>query len=182
MSADHVVAGTGSRSLRVAPREAQVQAWDRCRAAVRGLHDRHGDRLVLMSGCAEGWDEVIARVAATERVRLWAAVPNRGYGAHYWGRNSLTGRDRSREFADILAAAWRVTYVMEDVHGTNGLYLDGVHSNFVRNYWMVDTAAEFLVWDPTSRGTAHCLAVIRKAGKPYRVLSDHQPALIPETS
>lgn len=36
---------------------------------------------------------------------------------------------------------------------------------------MVATAHEFLVWDPTSSGTAHCLTAIKRAGKPYEILS-----------
>jgi hypothetical protein len=134
-----------------------------------------GGRLVVMSGCAEGWDACVAWTAIRAGIRLWAAVPNRGYGAHYWGRKSLTGRDQLPEFERILAAAWRVTYVMEEIHGTSALYLDGLHSNFVRNTFMVDKAQEFVVWDPSSRGTAHCLAEIKRAGKPFRVLSAEVP-------
>lgn len=179
MTGDYIVAGTGSRSLRVADRAVQVDAYNRCRAAVAALRAEHGDRLVIMSGMAEGWDELLARVALAERVRLWAAVPNRGYGTHYWGRNSLTGRDRSGEFGAILAAAWKATHVMEEIHHAKGLYLNGVHSNMVRNDWMVSVAHRFLVWEPTSRGTDHCFKALRRAGLPYAILSeDPQPALM----
>lgn len=168
---DWIIAGTGSRSLRIAPREVQVAASDLMTAKVEQLRAVHGDRLVIMSGVAEGFDELLAVTALKMDVRLWAAVPNRGYSAYYWQRKSVTGMPRMPAFLKLTTAAWRVTYVMEDVHGRRGLYLNGVHSNFVRNLFMVDTAAEFLVWDPTSRGTEHCLKAIERARKPYEILS-----------
>lgn len=181
---DYVVAGTGSRSLQVAPVEVKRAAANLTADALAGLVEAHGDRLVVMSGMAEGFDACLAYTALRAGVRLWAAVPNKGFGGHYWGRNSLTGRDRLAEFVGILAAAERVTFVMEEIHGTTRLHLDGVHANFVRNSWMVNGgpdgfagADEFVVWDPTSRGTAHCLAEIRRAGKPFRVLSEPAEAL-----
>ena len=174
---DYVVAGTGSRSLEIADPALPDLAAREIHRALRLLHFQHRDRLVVMSGCAEGFDYLLAWMALRLKMRLWCAVPNRGYGAHYWGRSSLTGRNRLAEFEGILARAWRVTHVMEDIHQARGLYLDGVHANFVRNTWMVGQADEFLVWDPTSKGTAHCLGKIRGAGLPYRVLSE-QPATL----
>jgi hypothetical protein len=170
--ADYVVAGTGPRRLQVADRATCARAVTAVTEAVDGLHRRHGGRLVVMSGMAEGFDSLLAWAALRAGVRLWCAVPNRGYGAYYWGRASLTGRDRLAEFTRCLNVAWRRTFVMEDIHGTTSLHLGGVHANFVRNDWMIERADEFLVWDPTSRGTAHCLAGVRKAGLPYRILSE----------
>lgn len=175
---DHVVAGTGSRSLRVAERGIQVEAMRLCTGAVDTLREEHGDRLVVMSGAAEGWDELLARVALRLGVRLWLALPNRGYLGHYWGRASLLERDRTTEAQDLVAQAWRTTHVMEDVHGTTELKLNGKHANFWRNDFMVDTADRFLVWDPSSKGTAHCLAQIKRAALPYEVLSP-QPTCLP---
>lgn len=171
MSADHVVAGTGSRSLQTADRDTCARAVAAVRDHIAALIKEHGDRLVLMSGMAEGFDHLIALAALQWNVRLWAAIPNRGYGGYYWGRNSLTGTNRLAEFTSILNAAWRVTYVMEEVHRARGLYLNGVHSNFARNQFMVDTAAEILAWEPTSRGTKDCVERARAAGKPVRDLS-----------
>lgn len=172
----YVVAGTGSRSLLTAPAETRMAARDVLTVELEAQRREHGD-LVVMSGGAEGFDELVAVVALDLGLPLWLALPNRGYSAHYWGRNSATGRDRLPEFVRTAEQAWKVTYVMEEIHNVRGLYLDGVHSNFVRNDWMVTGkddwpgADEFLVWNPTSKGTAHCLAGIKRAGKPYAILS-----------
>lgn len=162
---DFVVAGTGSRSLRTADRDVQIDAMSRCEARIGLLLDSHGSRMVVMTGMAEGWDELVARVALRLGVRLWAAIPNRGYLDYYWRRASLLERDRSAEAAEILAQAERVTYVAEEVYGRSELKWDGLHANFWRNRFMVEQADEFVVWNPTSTGTAHCVEEIRKAGK-----------------
>lgn len=176
MTADFVLAGTGSRSLRAAQREVQVEAMRRCTAAIEERHTLHGGRLVVMSGLAEGWDELIALTALRLGVRLWAAIPNRGYGAHYWGRNSVTGVPRLMAFREIVSQAWKVTHVMEDIHQRRLRLDDGTHANFVRNDYLVEQADEFLVWDPSSRGTAHCVAAIKRVGTPFTVLSDGMAA------
>ncbi|HEY6115945.1 MAG TPA: hypothetical protein VI172_08305 [Candidatus Dormibacteraeota bacterium] len=149
-----------------------------CTQAVAARVLEHDTRLVVMSGGAEGWDELLARVAMRLGVRLHLALPNKGYIGHYWGRASLLGRDRTAEFAGIQAYAEKTTYVMEQVHGTKQLKLDGLHANFWRNHWMIDQADEFLVWDPSSKGTAHCLAEIKKAVTAFEVLSP-EPATLP---
>lgn len=174
----HVVAGTGSRSLRVADRAVQVEAMGRCTDALEERRAEHGDRLVVMSGGAEGFDELIARCAMRLGIRLWLALPNRGYLAYYWGRASLLQRDRAAEAVELVDQAWKVTHVMEQIHGTNALKVDGLHANFWRNLYLVEQADDFLVWDPSSKGTAHCLSEIRRHGTPYAILSaqpDHLP-------
>ena len=128
--------------------------------------DERGDELIVMSGMAEGFDHLLAVTALKLNIPLWCAVPNRGYGQHYWRKNSLTCRDQYAEFCRLIDAAYRVTYVCSD------LYVNGQHSNFVRNSWMVEQAHEFVVWDPSSRGTAHCVAEISRAGLPSLVLSE----------
>lgn len=159
------MAGTGSRSLRVADRAVQVGAMDRCTTALEEHRGEYGDRLVVMSGGAEGWDELLARCALRLNIRLWLALPNRGYLKHYWGRESLLKRDRLAEAQTIVDQAVRITYVMEDVHDTKSLKIGGLHANFWRNLFMVETANDFLVWNPTSKGTAHCVKAIKDAGK-----------------
>ena len=166
----HILAGTGSRSLQEAPLADKYRAAELTAAELEERRSRFGDRLVVMSGMAEGFDKLLALTALRLDIKLWCAVPNHGYGAYYWGRKSLTGEDRLAEFERILAAAWQVTYVMEDIHHTSGLKLNGKHSNFVRNDFMVERAHEFLVWNPTSSGTKQCLATIVRSGRPYKVL------------
>lgn len=180
---DHVVASTGPRSLQTADRPTCARAVAAIQDAIAELHNQHGDRLVLMSGMAEGWDSLIAWAALRSRIRLWCAVPHRTYGAYYWGRRSLTGLNRANEYTSILNRAWRRTFVMEDTHHTGSLHLGGVHANMIRNQWMVDVAHEFLAWNAAgSRGTADCVARIQAAGKPWRDLStaDGHPRYRPE--
>lgn len=167
-----VLAGTGPRSLRAADRAIQVDAMERCETRILQRQDEHGDRLVVMSGMAEGWDELIAMTALRLGVHLWCAIPNRGYGAYYWQRQSVTGMPRLPAFGAIVGRASRVTYVLEDVYGLRGVRLPtGEHSNFVRNRFMVTGHGEFTggddfaVWGPESKGTAHCVREIKRAGK-----------------
>lgn len=174
---DFVLAGTGSRSLRTADRATQLDAMELAMARIAERVLEHGNRLVVMSGGAEGWDECVARAAIRLRVRLWLALPNRGYIGWYWGRASLLKRDRLVEFAEIEAAAWKITHVMEEVHGTSALKKNGKHANFWRNDFMViggplgevdfPGADDFAVLGPVvpGSGTAHCVKAIKDAGK-----------------
>lgn len=174
---DYVVAGTGSRSLQVVDRATRRLAWDLTLDRLRQARKAHPD-LIVMSGGAEGYDSCLAHAALHLDLALWLALPNRGYLAYYWGRASLTNADRMADAQALVDRAQRVTHVMEEIHGTTELKLDGKHANFWRNDFMVEAANEFLVWDPSSKGTAHCLAQIRKAGLPYEVLSP-EPAKLP---
>jgi hypothetical protein len=172
---DYVVAGTGPRSIKVSSRATRSAAWQLLLDRMVHLRAVHGDRLVVMSGFAEGWDEAVAKAGIEVGARLWAAVPNGGYGAWYWSaEHSLTKQDRIAEFEALLAQAWRVTYVMEDVHHTSRLHLNGRHANFLRNDWMVvgdgrgfSGAHDFLVLGPVKpkSGTADCVETIKAAGK-----------------
>lgn len=168
---DFIVAGTGSRSLQKASKEDKEQVMATITNELNRLKEKYGDRLVIMSGMAEGFDKALAMVALDLGIRLWCAIPNRGYGDYYWGRNSLTRKNMMHQFNAIVDKAEKVVYVMEDIHNVSrGLYLHGRHSNFVRNDYMVETADAFLVWDPTSSGTKDCVASIIKASKPFKVL------------
>jgi hypothetical protein len=167
-----IVAGTGSRGLKLASQEIKDRAVAATTASLEALKLIHGDKLRVMSGMAEGFDELIAMVAIKLEIKLIAAVPNKGYGAYYWANHSLTGTNRMGHFNGIIARADKVINVMEDVHGIQrGLYLNGRHSNFLRNDYMVAQANHFLVWDPSSSGTADCFSSIREAGKTFEILS-----------
>lgn len=174
MTADFVLAGTGSRSLRTAPLAVQREVFSLCEERIAAAMIEHGSRLIVMSGGAEGFDECLARAAMSRQARLWLALPNKGYVEYYWGRKSLLRRDRTAEFAEIAAYAEKITHVMEQIHGTSALKLDGLHANFWRNDFMVnggglgfDGADDFAVLGPVEpgSGTAHCVDAIRKAGK-----------------
>lgn len=103
-----------------------------------------------------------------------AGLPTRSYVGYYWARKSLMRRDRTPEFAQIAAYAEKTTYVMEQIHGTSALKLDGIHANAWRNLFMVNGgglgfygADDFAVLGPVEpgSGTAHCVAAIKQAGK-----------------
>lgn len=169
---DYYLAGTGSRSLLTEPGPTLSIALARSTHRINQRLQQHGDRLTVISGMAEGWDECVAISALGLGVRLWCIIPNRSYGPYFWGRHSILGIPRLDTFNDITERAWRVTYVMEDVHHKTGIYLNGEHSNFVRNRYMVNGgpngftgADDFMVWNPTSKGTAHCVRTIKSAGK-----------------
>ena len=155
----YIIAGTGSRSF-VPTDLARAQLHHHLGAVLAAHPD-----LELMSGMAEGFDEFIAREAIATGLPFHAAIPNRGYGRYYWGQHSLTGRDRLAEFNELVSQARTVVYVCG-----NNLYLNGMHSNFVRNQHMVDRAHEFVVFNPTSRGTADCVRRIVLARKSYEVI------------
>lgn len=197
-----IVAGTGSRSLKTADPAFKAKIVEYVEARLTRLKDRHGDRLVIMSGMAEGWDELLAITAKKLGIRLWVYIPNKGYGGYYWGQNSLTGNNRIRKFNELKDYAEKVEYTLEDRLGMEydydratyyftkgyakglefprkgnwGLYAptpDGVgtreHSNFARNRAMVEDADAFLVWDPSSSGTAHAFGLIKKSHKPFEI-------------
>lgn len=148
----YVVAGTGGRRLAnpatVKEKLDAIFASDLCSSR---------PNILVLSGMAEGYDEVLARSALEHRIPFWAAVPNRGYGPHYWGNNSVSGYDRMGEFNELLAQAEGVTYVCR------GIYEGGVHANFVRNQWMVDHA-DILLVGPGDGGTRDCIRRARQAG------------------
>lgn len=72
---------------------------------------------------------------------------------------------------EMLDLAIHVEYTMEDVYASNELYLNGEHSNLVRNRRMIEIANGFVVYDPTSKGTRHCFELLRKKRLPYEIVS-----------
>ena len=171
MCRDHyVVAGTGSRKFFQLSKEQAKPVTERARRILEGTLETHPD-LLIMSGGAEGWDTAMALLAQIMKVPYVMCIPNRGYGDYYWRRNSLTGTDQSLLFKALLENADAVEYTMEDVHGSDGLYVNGRHSNFLRNDRMVELADAFIVYDPSSRGTRDCFRSIKAANKPYRIVS-----------
>ena len=156
-----VIAGTGSRSL-VLDEEKMEKVEDYLIDLLTQAKAKHGNNLVVISGMAEGFDEALARAAMCVGVTLIAAIPNKGYSAYYWRDNSQLKIDRMNTFQDLAGYAHRsggVHYVC----GKN-IYVNGKHSNFVRNEWMADRADVVWVYNPTSRGTAQCYNYCRTNG------------------
>lgn len=136
--------------------------YDNLEAEVLRLRAKYPD-LHVISGMAEGWDEAIAKAAMRNSIPYTVMIPNKGYGDYYWRRNSLLGVDRSATFATLCEHAREVVYVCDS------LYVNGVHSNFVRNQAMVDACDGALVYEATSNGTRDAVTRLIKAGKPYKV-------------
>ncbi len=161
MKPPRVIAATGSRSSRVTSSlVAKLDAFLKERSA---KHD-----LKVLSGMAEGWDELVARRCIALGVAFVAALPNPGYGAYYWSaEHSRSGSDRLAELDEILSAAVEVRHVCQGVYGLLGGRR--AHSNLVRNQWLVDAADELVAHrEPgLSRGTDDCLRRALEAGKPW---------------
>jgi len=136
-----VIAGTGSRSL-VKDEDKMNKVQEYLIDLLTQAKAKHGDNLVVISGMAEGFDEVLARAAMCVGVTLIAAIPNKGYSAYYWRDNSELKIDRMDAFQELARYA-NETGAVHYVCGKN-VYVDGKHSNFVRNEWMADRAD--VVW------------------------------------
>lgn len=156
------IAGTGSRSLILADQKTQeavqlviIDLLTRAQA----FCEKTGKTLEVISGMAEGFDELLARTAIKLNIPLLAYIPNLGYGPYYWGRASFTKTNRYVEFTDLVSRAKAVRYSADSV------YVEGRHSNFIRNEDMLRDCNYLLVYNPTSPGTAQCLAAAIKLGR-----------------
>lgn len=161
MPKPYVIAATGSRKTRATL--GLVEKLDKFIVDNAGTYD-----LTVISGMAEGWDELVARRCVALGVPFVAALPHQGYGAYYWSaEHSLSGQDRTGELNELLAAATSVHSICTGIYGE----IDGrrLHSNFVRNQWMVDHADELVAHrEPgLSRGTDDCLRRAQEADKPW---------------
>ena len=160
-----VLAGTGSRSFAQLPLDDQSRLIGQLKEYFFIGLEKYPN-LVIMSGGAIGWDAAVARAAHDTKIPYVMCIPNKGYGDYYWGRAG-----KIDNFYRMLSYASFTEYTMEEVHNHNGLYLDGVHSNFHRNTRMVELANGFVVYKPTSSGTRHCVNQIRKKGLPWKEFS-----------
>lgn len=140
-----VIAGTGPR------------AWSpttKTRMDLVALLDKlgtEGREIILMSGMAEGFDEFLAETALDVGIPFVAAVPHPTYGEYYWGRKSISKRNRLDDFNKYLEAAEAFVFVCSN------LYESGLHANFVRNQFMVNWANDIIAWYKPDGGTADCL-------------------------
>lgn len=154
------VMGTGSRSMVL--EDSAKEIYLILEKRILELLEEHGE-ITLITGMAEGWDEAIAKVGLRNSIPYFAYVPHPTYGDYYWGRKSLTGKNRMATFNKLLNGATDVTIVAQD------LYVSGQHVNFVRNQWMVNACDLALVYNPQSKGTRDAVARLRQANKPYEI-------------
>jgi len=158
------IAGTGSREL-ILDVDKRREVRDYLADLLTKAKEKHGDKLIVISGMAEGFDEALARAAIMANVPFIAAIPNNGYIEYYWGKKSMLGRNRMAESQEILSKASDIVYVCDGIYGP-----DGRHANFHRNEWMVDHANIVWAYNPTTRGTAQCYAYCKKVGKPVFII------------
>lgn len=158
-----VVAGTGARELQIASTATKAAAHDYLTGQLEALKEKYEQKLIILTGGAEGFDALLAKVALECGINLFIALPNKGYGKYYWERHSVTGSDRKPVFDWYLEQASQVIYACDKLYSA-----DGTHSNLVRNQYMVDHADAFYVYDKKSRGTSDCFRKLVKAGLPYK--------------
>src|SRR5688500_16239866 len=139
-----IIAGTGPRRI-VQEDWMMTEFTDTMTDILKQGKAVHGDKLIVISGMAEGFDEALAKAAIRATVPFHAFLPTDLYGAYYWSeKNSMLHRDRTGEFYELLAqAAHQVvcsatTWIMR---GTQKY-----HANLLRNEMMVDAADK--IWTP----------------------------------
>lgn len=166
-----IVAGTGPRSLQTASVDDKKAAYSIVAKELIRLRASYGEDLLIMSGMAEGFDNLLATVALDLEIPLYCAIPSKSYGSYYWGQKSATGQNRLARFNEMVKAAKYVTYVDKVTPGMQGFYRDGKHVNFIRNEYMVFSANAFLIWQSDSPGTRNCIKLVQDSGKPYKILN-----------
>lgn len=154
------VMGTGCRSLVTETAETRMAVCNEVTAYILSM--AASEPITLISGMAEGWDELIALIGYRHEIPYIAVIPNTGYGRYYWQNNSITGRNRIQHFNRLLGRAQSVEYVCG-----SRIRVDGVHANFHRNQRMVQMADFALVYKSWSPGTRHAVGLLQKSGTPF---------------
>lgn len=164
MNALHIVSFTGHRHL------TQAQ-HDTAHAAVLTFlfqrQQEYADQLRVVSGMADGVDQLVAQICCTLNIPWCAAIPHPAYPEVY----GLSGV----KWDWLLDHAKTIVYVYEEQAWTPKM-------NFGRNVKMVEWATEVVAvtyWSPddispTRRprgGTAHAIQTAQKAGRPLRFLT-----------
>ena len=140
-----IYAGSGSRSLKKDP-EMFTQVFTRLIEIIR-----ESKPSLLITGMAEGFDEVLALAAMATQTPLKAMIPYKGYGNHYWGKASSTGKSRLGEYRDILTYAQStggVEYICSDKKGPDGRW-----AMTHRNEAMANACDKAWVYNPVTSGT-----------------------------
>ena len=140
-----VYAGSGSRSLKLDP-EMFTRVFNRLVEMIRQTKPS-----LIISGMAEGFDEALALAAMATQTPLKAMIPFRGYCNHYWGKKSLTGKNRLNECKQIVAYAQKtggVEYICPDWRGADGRW-----SMTHRNEAMANACDKAWIYNPVTPGT-----------------------------
>lgn len=157
-----IISGTGSRQLITNEIQSKI-IYSLLLNEIKKLEKV----TMIISGMAEGFDELLANAAVELNLPLTCAIPNREYLDYYWRKNSVTGYDRYR-YAEKLCRYAESNGVIKYI--CKNLYVDGIHANFVRNNWMVENCEFMFVYNPVSRGTKHCYEYIQKIGRKHKII------------
>lgn len=156
----HIITGTGSRSLATDQLKFS-KIYDTLVNLIEEFKLNNPEQdLQILAGGAEGFDHALARAAFKCSVPYVLALPNQGYGLHYWGKASQTRTNRIEVFNAMVDNAHEVVYVCPSIYGE-----DGRHSNFIRNEYMVDKSNEVWVYNPVTPGTRQCYSYAKTHGK-----------------
>jgi len=140
-----VYAGSGSRSLKL-DAEMFNKVFTRLIEMIRQTKPS-----LIISGMAEGFDEALALAAMATQTPLKAMIPFKGYCNHYWGKNSVTGKNRLDECRQIVAYAQStggVEYICSDWNGP-----DGRSAMIHRNEAMANACDKAWIYNPVTPGT-----------------------------
>jgi len=157
------IAGTGSRELAKDIQQSK-KVFDFCLRNLELAKEKHKEILVI-SGAAEGFDEVLAYAAIATNCKLLLAIPNKDYGLYYWKYNSVTKTDRFHIYEDLVSRAQEVKIIC------NSIYEDGMHSNFKRNIYMMQNADKVWVYNPSTPGTRHAYEYCKKMHIPTYLIT-----------
>jgi len=152
-----VYAGTGSREL-VLNSDKMKQVQLNIEKMFTSIKDKNITPYMLCGG-AEGFDEALALACINSNIPFTLALPNNGYAYYYWRKKSLLERDRFEDFNFIARKANKILYIC------NSIYVNGRHSNFIRNEWMVDNCVKLWVYNPITPGTRGCLDYAKKTNR-----------------
>jgi len=140
-----VYAGSGSRSLKL-DQEMFNKVFTRLVEMIR-----QSKPSMLITGMAEGFDEVLALAAMATQTPLKAMIPFKGFGNHYWGKKTVSGQSRLTEYKQILAYAQStggVEYICSDWNGP-----DGRSAMIHRNEAMANACDKAWIYNPVTPGT-----------------------------
>lgn len=141
-----IVAGTGHRSPRLQGRKEIITEL------TQRFLEKHRPEAVI-SGLAEGFDQILAVEALAQDIPLISAMPWKGYGSHW--------SPEHKEILDfLLKSSQRVVVTSEVDRYTVAVY-------HLRNKWMVDNSTDLLVcWDgEEDGGTYDAVVYAQKVGR-----------------
>jgi uncharacterized phage-like protein YoqJ len=151
-----ILSGTGSRSLH-GQTKLCGHISEKIHNEIRTQLLTHPD-LMIMSGGAQGFDFLLAEAAHILGIEYVFAIPNSGYVNYYWP--TMTDHQKA-----VFDGASRILTIC------NSLYQNGLHSNMVRNLFMIKHSMFMLVYNPTTPGTKHCYGEILKQNRAHKVIT-----------